>query len=71
MSKYDWSRVPEHIKWIARDKSNKIYGYDKEPSRCFTMSIWKGDNLSDYYHIRTRAFSHQGDWQDSLEERPE
>ncbi|UQS93274.1 hypothetical protein Scipio_00045 [Acinetobacter phage Scipio] len=70
MSKYDWSNVPDHINWIAMDKTGRIFGYDKSPRICHVMDLWKGTSLSDYFNVNTRAYSHQGDWKDSLEERP-
>lgn len=64
-TKYDWSGVPHAFKWLAQDRDGKIAGYTAKPSiNPWGFSILKGS----CQFISGLKF--QGNWQDSLEERP-
>ena len=72
MSKYDWSNVDSDVEWIATDEDLNSWGFvttgkpfiggeddDEWTSGTFAHSC---------KHIGFRIFN--GDWHDSLEERP-
>lgn len=66
MTKYDWSKVPDGINWIAIDEvcgEHIAWGYKRKPIKI--NDIWSG---SEPYLIGVGIFI--GNWQDSLEERP-
>lgn len=69
-TKYDWSGVSYGIDWIATDRhAGCAFGYYSKPEMCSVMEIWKADNVSDYLSLGIPKY--QGNWQDSLEERPQ
>ena len=35
----------EDFKYIARDKNNSLYAYDKEPHKVKEMALWVGDGI--------------------------
>ena len=62
MSKYDWSNVPKEVNWIATDSDGYAYGYIDKPY-----------NGGQYWYALKPIYIKQkceGNWQDSLEERP-
>lgn len=71
-TKYYWSGVPEEVKWISTDW---------EGWKLFHTSIpTKNDNTMSFDSIATDSIGYSacyeysefiGDWEDSLEERPE
>ncbi len=69
MTKYDWSNVPKEVNWIATDSNGNVFGYYKKPKlqeNGYFMHI--GDNF--YYPEKGWMESYNGNWIDSLEERP-
>lgn len=66
MSKYDWSKVPAEINWIATDKDGFARGHKKEPVIDHPRE-WHSDQYYDYPII---GIGYKGNWKDSLEERP-
>lgn len=67
-TKYDWSSVPSEVKWISTDLSGLTVGFYNEPIICDVMNIWRVTPIWDYIYINDQVFN--GNWQDSLEERP-
>jgi hypothetical protein len=64
-TKYDWSNVPEGVKWIATDHSTGVaQGHKKKPTCSFDN--WLSSSIKYWLHMD----GYQGNWQDSLEERP-
>ena len=66
MSKYDWSNVPKEVKWIATDADGYAWGFHGKP---------KISNHAGWGHLGKTPFhvikqTYKGNWQDSLEERP-
>lgn len=72
MSKYDWTGVPKHIKWIATDGySNWAWGYvEQEPF--IDEDLWRNNideipiDVEELYGVAP----FKGDWRESLEKRP-
>ena len=69
-TKYDWSKVPKDINWIARDKDNTLNGFYKKPVAVLSWDMWfeGGDGSGDWFQLC--YFESETDWKDSLEERP-
>lgn len=72
-AKYDWSKVPKHIKFIATDASStsgyRVYGYSKEPK--YEDGNWvylAGYALNVGYKCDVKPYP--GKPEDSLEKRP-
>lgn len=65
MTKYDWSNVPLEVKWIATDESGLKYSYKRKPKISSAQRVWCGVSFN---LIGKSEFN--GNWQDSLEERP-
>lgn len=61
-TKYDWSNVPSEVKWIATDSDGYAFGYKEKPYN----GGWCWYALNPKY-IKQQ---YQGNWKDSLEERP-
>lgn len=71
MSKYDWSNVSEDIISIATDSNGRVLGYDVEnPLLSKNKDGSRGQFTSSYYWLLKNQKPYQGDWKDSLEERP-
>lgn len=66
MNKYDWSKVPKEVKWIATDDRGFKSGFTEKPKCKFYYGFW--DNGLSSLNMYQSEF--QGNWQDSLEERP-
>lgn len=66
MSKYDWSKVPDRIMWMAKDQNNVVCGYVNKP--IIVEDFWT-DRITPYYFESTFHLPNV-DWKDSLEERP-
>lgn len=65
-TKYDWSGVPFEVNFIAMDSDGETWGYSEEPRKGVFSHYLKEDTFM--YFIGNRL--HKGNWQDSLEERP-
>lgn len=66
-TKYDWSGVPSHIIWIATDADSAARGHNRKPVIDHPEE-WHSDQYYNYPIIGYDLY--QGNWQDSLEERP-
>lgn len=67
-SKYDWSNVPNWVKWIATDADGNAWMYTKKPGIGGEDSDqWVGEEEVVHHH-GFRKFL--GNWEDSLEQRP-
>ena len=69
MSKYDWSNVPEEVQWIATDSNGAVFGYDAKPEE---KDFGKFMHTSDFLYFPRSGWmaAYQGNWRESLEERP-
>lgn len=72
-TKYDWSNVPKNVKWIATDKDGWAWGWVKRPipkddDEWSTETGIGGIHYEFYIKPENNPF--KGNWQDSLEERP-
>lgn len=68
-TKYDWSNVPKEVKWIATDSNKNVFGYYEKPVfKEFGCFMHSGEYF--YYPHTNWMMPFKGDWQDSLEERP-
>lgn len=62
MRKYDWSNVPDNVQWIATDSNGAVFGYVEKPY-----------NGGFYWYALNPKYinqQYQGNWRESLEERP-
>lgn len=64
MTKYDWSKVPDEINWIATDESGYKSGYICKP-KCEFYDIWEGNGWIELGYSEFKGY-----WKNSLEERP-
>lgn len=63
LTKYDWSKVPDEINYLATDASGAVCGYINKP--ILKRNWWKGDTQIFIY------WSNESEnWQKSLEQRP-
>ena len=69
--KYDWSKVDKEILSIATDSNGRVLGYDvSEPNMGSNKDGSRGQFTASYYwHLKSQK-PYQGDWKDSLEQRP-
>lgn len=72
-TKYNWTLIPEHVVFMATDEDGTACGWLVEPK--ISGDAWRHQShLSAYFYInrRNNRLNHfQGDWQESLEKRPE
>lgn len=67
-TKYDWSNVPEEVKWIATDLTgHKSYHLTKPRGVAGDWLDESARGAFDYFD----SSEYEGHWQDSLEERPQ
>lgn len=69
-TKYDWSNVPKSVNWIATDDyRNMAWGYINKPVLKSETFCTTGKNE---WPVSIHQFvnPYEGDWKDSLEERP-
>lgn len=66
----DWSQAPEWAKWWAADSDMRAYYFKLKPD--LGSSVWIPQDECGSYPCSDCAPSHnyQGNWQDSLRERP-
>ena len=71
-TKYDWSKVPKHINWIATDDDGVAHGFCSEPI-IGKSGLWffNGD-YEQYTDLDMSLYDlfDKNNWQDSLEQRP-
>lgn len=68
---YDWSKIPQEVKWIATSEGGFGFGYAYKPTRGYGHSgFWygAGDSLC---IIWPRENPQRDNWENSLEQRPE
>ncbi|MBU3121333.1 hypothetical protein KPE71_13830 [Acinetobacter soli] len=66
-TKYDWSKVPKHINWIAIDECGLKTYFPRKPEKDNLYNEWYPVNCIG--EVVGQEF-YQGDWRDSLERRP-
>ncbi len=70
--KYNWSLIPEHVKYMATDQDGTACGWLVEPK--IMGNAWRHQShLSAYFYIHSKNnhLNHfRGDWKDSLEQCP-
>ena len=64
--KYDWSNVPEYINYLATEPCGWAFGYKEKP----TIVGCGFEGEFSHYLLKPNEHDFNGDWQDSLEERP-
>jgi hypothetical protein len=66
-TRYDWSKVPDWVQFIAEDESGRAYGYRYRPVQ--KRSTWSSGTSSseDWCRLADNDTPH---WGDSLEQRP-
>ena len=69
ITKYDWSKVPELILWIATDEDGLTFGYPNQPYQetFLGRGRWNNDRFIPLFMSK---FQFLGDWTQSLEQRP-
>ena len=67
MTKYDWSNVPKNVNWIATDADGVANGFQTKPHKNPHLMWWSKDEILQQIG---RKQGYQGDWRESLEERP-
>ena len=63
----DWSQAPEWAKWLAMDKDGESYYFGDKPE--IKSATWMPTGTTSPVFL-TKS-NYQGDWKDSLRERPE
>lgn len=69
-TKYDWSNVPDDVKWIATEQNGYAHGWSGKPSILFGDHWNSSECIVTMFYIRASENPFRGKWQDSLEERP-
>ena len=72
MSKYDWTNVPNDVKYLATNQNGKVSGFVSDTKTPIEIQgLWYGSDYYSgeprYYNLNITSFD---DWRDSLEERP-
>lgn len=62
-SKYDWSNVPEHIKYAVTDPLGRHLGFADKPKSTDEYCVMHCN------YFLSAHFNSNDNWQDSLEER--
>lgn len=66
-TKYDWSNVLNHVKWIATDADGYAWMYESKPTINLGANKWEGSEEIIHFHPESNF---KGDWKESLEQRP-
>jgi hypothetical protein len=61
--KPNWKDAPEWAQWLAQDESGDWWWYENEPEA--------GDNTWWSDEVHDRAIKENGEWRETLEQRPE
>lgn len=75
-AKYDWSNVPDNVKWIATDADGIVSGFSEKPFFTKNSKLWIPNTNFDYSwvcNIEPFTYHPNNDspnWENSLEERP-
>lgn len=67
-TKYDWSNVPNKVKWIATDADGYAWHWHEKPEIIGDEWIAVKAHVGDFIDKADNPY--KGNWQDSLEERP-
>lgn len=67
-TKYDWSNVPPEVKWISTDINDFANGHIEKPELINGYGFWS--NSDPDFCITPDDNPYQGDWRESLEQRP-
>ena len=68
----DLSKQPEELKWFAMDKNGAWFGFSKnKPEIYLGVEEWWKANAKSYELFESQHPTWQGDWKDSLLQRPE
>lgn len=69
MNKYDWSKVPNHYKYMATDMDGFARAHRSKPIAMDYFNSWiMGGDYTVIHWPSKNPFN--GDWRESLEERP-
>ena len=66
-SKYDWPSVPKWVKFLAKLKNGECYGFDYKPF--ISVNGWTMEYFGHCEKVKVKV-RFKGDWEDSLESRP-
>ncbi|UQS93196.1 hypothetical protein Brutus_00053 [Acinetobacter phage Brutus] len=70
MSKYDWSKVPDEVNWIATDGDGVVNGFKIKPIINEKCRMWfESEDCTGYYFQIEIKLMKNSDWKNSLEER--
>ena len=67
MVKYNWSKVPKDVLSITTDSDGRVKGFESHCPMLFSNE-WTSNYC--YYDLTKKLKPYQGDWKDSLEQRP-
>ncbi|ENT2599824.1 hypothetical protein [Acinetobacter baumannii] len=70
-TKYDWSKIPDDVNWVATNENGFAWGYEGKPvSGWLHSGFWYlgGDKGLVYWPYEN---PYKGEWRESLEKRPE
>lgn len=71
MSKYDWSKVPDHVNWIATNERGYAFGTPSKPIRGYLYTgFWYGGWEQEFILWPSENKFNESNWRYSLEERP-
>lgn len=69
MTKYDWSLVTAEVNWMATDQDGWAYGFVRQPKLRERSGFWSPVEFVISIPKKLNRFN--GDWKESLEQRPE
>lgn len=71
MSKYDWSKVPDHVNWISTNEGGYAFGTPSKPvSGYLHAGFWYGGGEQEFILWPNQNKFNESNWRESLEERP-
>lgn len=72
--KYNWTYIPLEIKWVSSDSDGWKFYHIEKPTIDIDQGGWFAEEANCYEGyvecLEPRHNEYQGDWKDSLEERP-
>lgn len=70
-TRYDWSKIPDHVNWVATNEAGFAWGYEGKPlcGWLHTGFWYCGGKTTLVYWPDENPY--KGKWQDSLEQRPQ
>ncbi|HGF9411370.1 TPA: hypothetical protein ACJETM_000203 [Acinetobacter baumannii] len=70
-TKYDWSKIPAHVNWVATNENGFAWGYEGKPlSGWLHTGFWYCGGKTDLVYWPYEN-PYKGEWRDSLEKRPD